>query len=228
MLNWNIHLGLDTKTEKNNPLPNQSWFLNYTVLSFLMNGHLYAEYAPLQGMLGLPSCSDTHWRRIIAKLEVKVTELAEWSCKNVRRAIKGRGDDKQWVASYDGFYLTRGHHSNNSSATMHDYKTGQVAWFEHRTKRGDGHNWEGTSNGAESDMLDSILRKVANVDFVLSEIITDKDSSVNEIYTRHFPEGTITHCSNHSAKTMFKDLQKIKSIKCTVYSYIAKLAVPCI
>ena len=120
------------------------------------------------------------------------------------------------MASYDGFYLTRGHHSNNSSATIHDYTTGRVAWFEHRTKRGEGHNWEGTSNGAESDMLDSILRKVREEGFILSEIVTDKDSSVNEIYTRHFPEGTITHCSNHSAKTMYKDLQKIKSIKCMV------------
>ena len=94
------------------------------------------------------------------------------------------------MASYDGFYLTRGHHSNNSSATIHDYTTGRVAWFEHRTKRDEGHNWEGTSNGAESDMLDSILRKVRKEGFILSEIVTDKDSSVNEIYTRHFPEGT--------------------------------------
>ena len=120
------------------------------------------------------------------------------------------------MASYDGFYLTRGHYSNNSSATLHDYKTGKVAWFEHRTKRGPGHNWEGTSNGAESDMLDSIMQKVSDAGFTLSEIVTDKDSSVNAIFTRHFPEGTITHCSNHSAKTLFKDLQKMRSIKCGV------------
>ena len=125
-----------------------------------MNGHLYAEYTPLQGMLGLPHCSDTQWQRIVGKVETAVTELAEWSCRRAREAVRERGDSKKWVASYDGFYLTRGHHSNNASATLHDYATGSIAWFEHRTKRGHGHNWEGTSAGAESDMLDSILGKV--------------------------------------------------------------------
>lgn len=134
----------------------------------------------------------------------------------MRDSIRERGDDKEWVASYDGFYLTRGHHSNNSSATIHDYHTGQIAWFEHRTKRGPGHNWEGTSGGAESDMLTSILRKVSEAGFELKEIITDKDSSMNATYCSFFPEGTITYCSNHSAKTMHKDLQKIKQIKCEV------------
>lgn len=87
---WSIHLGLDEQRHNSTPFPDQSWFMNYTVLSFLLNGHLYAEYAPLQGMLGLPSCSDKQWRRIVAELEVKVTELAEWSCQQVREAIKGK------------------------------------------------------------------------------------------------------------------------------------------
>ena len=37
-----------------------SWPMNYmyTVLSFMMNGHLYAEYNKLAVMLGLPHCSN--------------------------------------------------------------------------------------------------------------------------------------------------------------------------
>ena len=31
-----------------------SWPMNYTVLSFMMNGHLYTEYGRLAGMLGFP------------------------------------------------------------------------------------------------------------------------------------------------------------------------------
>ena len=184
-----------------------------------MNGYLYAEYTPLQGMLGLPHCSDTQWQRIVGKVETAVTELAEWSCRGAREAVRERGDSKKWVASYDGFYLTRGHHSNNASATLHDYATGSIAWFEHRTKRGHGHNWEGTSAGAESDMLDSFLGKVVEAEFVLAEIITDKDTSMNSIYCHHFPEGIITYCSNHSAKTMYKDLMKIKANKCGVSTH---------
>lgn len=145
-----------------------------------------------------------------------VTQLAEWSCGQVREAIKHRGEREKWVASYDGFYLTRGHYSNNSSATLHDFTSGRIAWFTHRTKRGPGHNWSGTSGGAEGDMLEEIHGKVRAEGFVVSEIVTDKDSSMNAIYCRHFPEGTITYCSNHCSKTLHKDLLKIKQAKCGV------------
>ncbi len=120
------------------------------------------------------------------------------------------------MTSYDGYYLTKGHYSNNSSATLHDYPTGRIAWFEHRTKRGVGHNWEGTSAGAEADMFDHMLSEVKDAGFTVSEMVTDKDSSMNAIYCRYFPEGTITYCSNHSEKTLHSDLQKVKQLKCQV------------
>ena len=193
-----------------------SWQQYYPVLSFLLNGHLHVDYVRLSGWLGLPSCSSTQWHRIIQKLEIHVTKLAEWSCGQVRKNIVNRGDDKKWVGSYDGFYLTRGHYSNNSSASLHDYESGAIAWFSHRTKKGPGHNWEGTSGSTEGDMFNEILGKVKAAGFVLKEVITDKDSSMNSIFCRHFPEGTITYCSNHCAKTLHKNLQKIKQRKCEV------------
>ena len=198
----------------------KSWLLNYSVLSFLMNGQLFAEYRRIANMLGLPPCSDTHWQNITGWLSEHVTKLAEWCCEQVRESVRARGDQEAWVASYDGYYLTRGHHSNNSSATLHDYSTGNIAWFKHRTKRGVGHNWEGTSGGAEADMYDEILSEAKKAGFNIVEMVTDKDSSMNAIYCRHFPEGTITYCSNHSAKTMHKDLQKVKQLKCTVSKLI--------
>lgn len=194
----------------------KSWSKNYTALSFLMNGQLFAEYERVTGMLGITSCSKNQWLRIVKWTEKYVCELAEWSCNEVRRQIRSRGDHQKWIASFDGFYLTRGHYSNNSSATLHDYTTGSVAWFTHRTKRGSGHNWEGTSNGAEANMFDELLKKVKDENFVIQEIVTDKDSSGNAIFCNHFPEGSITYCSNHSAKTLHKELQKIKANKCTV------------
>ena len=138
-----------------------------------------------------------------------MTMLTKWSCSQVQEAIIYRGDRTKWVASYDGFYLTRGHYSNNSSG---------IAWFAHCTKRGPGHNWEGTSGGAEGDMLDEILGEVKAAGFDVKEIVTDKDSSMNAIYCRHFPEGTITYCSNHCSKTLHKDLEKVKQKKCDVSS----------
>ena len=154
--------------------------------------------------------------RIVEWTEKYVTELAEWSCEQVRDQVRRRGDHQQWVASYDGFYLTRGHYSNNSSGTLHDYCTGGVAWFTHRTKRGKGHNWEGTSNGAEGNMFDELLEKAKAEEFLIKEIVTDKDSSGNAIFCNHFPVGSITYCSNHCAKTLHKELQNVKPTKCTV------------
>ena len=59
-----------------------------------------------------------------------------------------RGDKSSLHIYFDGFYLTRGHYSNNVSATVHDAKTGKIIAYSHRTKRGQGANWEGTSGGA--------------------------------------------------------------------------------
>ena len=65
-------------------------------------------------------------------------------------------------------------------------------------------------------MFDEVMKNVKDANFVVKEIITDKDSSTNAIFCRHFPEGTITYCSNHCAKTLHKDLVKIKRNKCEV------------
>ena len=122
-------------------------------------------------MLGLPPCSQTQWQNILKRLEPRVAALAEWSCGQVRKEIVMRGDEKKWIASFDGFYLTRGHYSNNASASMHDFVGGGIAWYTHRTKRGPGHNWEGTPAGAEGDMFDEVLGMVKEAGFDIQEII---------------------------------------------------------
>ncbi len=76
-----------------------SWHQWYPVVSFLICGHLHADYNRLSGLLGLPSCSRTQWGRIVRRLEEYVTVLAEWSCGQVRREIAERGDADQWMAT---------------------------------------------------------------------------------------------------------------------------------
>ena len=96
------------------------------------------------------------------------------------------------MAFFDGLYLTWCHYSNNSSATLHDYSTGNIAYFCHRTKKGPEHNWSDTSGGAEADMLDELLRKAKEDGLVVQEMVTDKDTSINATFCRHFPESTVT------------------------------------
>ena len=114
------------------------------------------------------------------------------------------------MASYDRFYLTRGHHSNNSSGTLHDVSPDKTAWFSHRTNRGTGANWEGISSGAEGDMLREILDDVKAKGFTIKKIIMDHDTSGANIACTSFPKVRITYCGNHTAKAFQSDLTKLK------------------
>ena len=190
--------------------------LNYPALCLLLNGKYYSDYAGIFGMMGIPYMSQPQWDKVVAWLGEHVTELAIASCKQVRQQIIDRGDQNQLKVSFDGFYLTRGYHSNNSSATMHDIVSDKIVWFTHRTKRGPGANWLGTSGGAEGDMLSEILSEAKSEGFVISQLVMDHDTSSSNIACEHFPDILITYCGNHTAKTFHNDLMKIKAICCKV------------
>ncbi len=53
------------------------WNQHYSVLSFLLNGQLHADYVKLSGWLGLLPCGKSQWQTIIDRLESHVTQLAE-------------------------------------------------------------------------------------------------------------------------------------------------------
>lgn len=192
------------------------WELNYTVLSFLMNGQYYNDYEGVVGMLGLPVMAQSRWNKIVSILGTHVHTLATQSCQQVREKVIARGDKLTWKTSFDGFYLTRGHHSNNSSGTLHDMVSDKIAWFTHRTKRGVGSNWVGTSSGSEGDMLRTMLEEVKASGFQITQLVMDHDTSASNIACSVFPEIQITYCGNHSAKTFHRDLVNLKAIPCKV------------
>jgi len=82
--------------------------------------------------------------------------------------------------------------------------------FTHHTKCGKHSNWPGTSAGAESDMLG----KVKAAKFCMSHIAMDHDTSANAIVCSQFPDIDIAYCGNHTAKSFYCDLYKIKALKC--------------
>ena len=65
-------------------------------------------------------------------------------------------------------------------------------------------------------MLEEVLGKVKESDFVVQELVTDKDSTTNAILCKYFPEGTVTYCSNHCIKILHKHFEKLKKNKCEV------------
>ena len=192
----------------------KSWELNYPAIAFMLNGGYYNDYATVMGTMGLPVMHHSTWENLVSWVGPHVEQLAEWSCEQVRVDIEKRGDHLEWMAGFDGFYLTRGHHSNNSSATLHDVYSDRIAWFAHRTKRGKDSNWEGTSSGAEGDMLSEILGKVKDRGFTINQLVMDHDTSANAIVCSHFPDVHITYCGNHTAKSFHYELGKIKALKC--------------
>ena len=115
----------------------KSWMPNF-ILSFFLNGQYFKDYEHVLDTLGVSHLSHRQWLRIIDWLHPEIKQLANWSCQEVLNEAARRGDRNNLRIQYDGFYLTRGYHANNSSGTIHDQVTGKVIAFRHRTKRGQG------------------------------------------------------------------------------------------
>jgi len=72
------------------------------------------------------SGSTSQWIYIVEWIAPFVKQIADWRMKEARTEAIQRGDQSSFHIQFDGFYLTRGHYSNNSSATAHDAKNGKI------------------------------------------------------------------------------------------------------
>ena len=81
------------------------------------------------GTLRIRNFSKKQWIRVIEWIAPEVQKIADWSVQQSRKAIKARGDQEKLEVMFDGLYLTRGHYSNNPSATMCDAKTGNIIGY---------------------------------------------------------------------------------------------------
>lgn len=98
---------------------------------------------------------------------------------------------------------------------MHDAKTGNIVGYADRTKQGQGANWEGTSGGAEGNMLDDILADLIGKEkMTITKAVSDKDAAWHKVLLSRSPEMDIVYCSNHTAKTFHADLKKVKKTSC--------------
>ena len=83
------------------------WDLNYPALFSLMNGQYYVEYYAIFGMMGIPIMLKAKWNKSIGWLGKNVNEIAEMTGEKVCHIIVSHAEKFSWVASYDGFYLTK-------------------------------------------------------------------------------------------------------------------------
>lgn len=188
---------------------------NLVALTFLVNGQYFKDYERILGTLSLDHVCSTQWIHIIEWIAPYVKTIADWSVQEARNEVLRRGDKSSLHMQFNGFFLTRGHYSNNSCATVHDAQSGKIIAYAHRTKGGQGANWEGTSGGAEGDMLSEMLGDLLGT-FGISKCTMDNDSSCQEILLAKSPETEIIICGNHRAKSFHADLQKVKNTPCKV------------
>ena len=194
----------------------KSWLPNFILLSFFLNGEYYKDYEHVLGTLGLGHLSQSQWLRVVDWVHPYLRELASWSCREVRKEVVRRGDQHNLKILFDGFYLTRGYHANNSTGTIHDEKTGRVMGFAHRSKRGIGSKWVGTSGGAEGDIFEELLSNLKQEEFNVKECVIDHDSTCANVLLEKFPEAEVVYCGNHTVKTFHTDLANVKRIPCMV------------
>ena len=140
----------------------------------------------------------------------------------VKREIARRGDKKALEIMCDGFYLTRGYHANNALGTIHDVKLGKIVAFAHRSKRGLGSNWVGTSGGAEGDVFEELLTGLKDEHFNVKECTINHDATCANVLLEQFPEAEVIHCGNHTIKTFHSDLANIKKISCQVRQFFIR------
>ena len=69
---------------------------------------------------------------------------------------------------------------------MHDVLSDKIAWFVHRTKRGAGANWVGTSSGMEGNMSKEILADENSKGFTIDQIVIDHDTLAMLLYVVSF------------------------------------------
>ena len=78
----------------------KSWDLNYSAISFMLNGGYYADYASIMGTMGLSTMHHGPWDNLVSWVGPHVDRLANWSCEQVRADIEKRGDRSQWMAGF--------------------------------------------------------------------------------------------------------------------------------
>ena len=73
----------------------------------MLNGGYYTDYASIMGTMGLLTMHHSTWDNLVSWVGPHVDHLANCLCEQVRSKIEKCGDRSQWMAGFDGFYLTR-------------------------------------------------------------------------------------------------------------------------
>ena len=121
----------DTSVVKATTRPRSAIRNVIVALSFLVSGQYFKDYHKILWTLSLDQVNSTQWIHIVEWLAPFVKQIADWSVKEVRTEAVQRKNQSSLHIQFDGFYLTRGHYSNNSSAQL-SYRPRCQEWENYR------------------------------------------------------------------------------------------------
>ena len=109
----------DTSVVKATTRPRSAIRNVIVALSFLVSGQYFKDYHKILWTLSLDQVNSTRCGIHIDEwLAPFVKQIADWSVKEARTEAIQRKNQSSLHIQFDGFYLTRGHYSNNSSAQL--------------------------------------------------------------------------------------------------------------
>ena len=121
---------------------------NLVALSFHVNGQITTKFSGLSVWITSVPLSGSI---LLNGLHRFVKRIANWSVQEARTEAVLRGDKSTLHIQFDGFYLTHGHYSNNSSANIPSTMRRLAKLLHTHTEQSVAKvsaNWEGTSGGA--------------------------------------------------------------------------------
>ena len=108
----------DTSVMKATTRPRSATRNVIVALSFLVSGQYFKDYHKILWTLSLDQVNSTRWIYIVEWLAPFVKQIADWSVKEARTEAIQQKNQSSLHIQFDGFYLTRRHYSNNSSAQL--------------------------------------------------------------------------------------------------------------
>ena len=132
------------------------------------------------------------------------------------------GSFKKAVTTGDAAYLTRGHHSRNSTYTLRNKLTNEVLYYTHKCQYGPDHGmvkyplFKGTANAAEGHAAEDLFRQAVQEGMHIAVHWQDADSSSAKAFRKYYPDTKLSknmYCCNHVVWNHAKALKTYHATK---------------
>ena len=193
-------------------------------VAFVVAGCTHATYCKaLKYALGIDAVGADTFMSTIVKMYPVVKQMVDEMCEEAKSDMRGMdqtqlGSWSRAVTSADGTWMTRGHHSKNSTFSIRDYLTGALLYYVHLCQKGrdkviQEELYQGTSKSAEGYGARLTLRKAKEEGMHIEVHWQDADSSSSSVVAEHFSDAKVMICGGHAGWAHKKQLENLAKVK---------------